>query len=122
MPTNTTKRKMPTELAIRRHWAERLWKGKGYDSIEEFMECGVCFACGFEGNERAHILARVDGGDDSVENLHILCGICHKDSEFLDGGKYMTWLMERNAMDCVISEAVRGGFNLARHLSFSDAT
>ncbi len=110
---NTTPRKMPTELAIRAHWADRLWLAKGYDSKAEFMERGTCFACGMSGNERAHILARAAGGDDTPENLHILCGVCHKDSEYLEGSAYMDWLMDRSALSMIMSGAARCGFNLA---------
>jgi hypothetical protein len=63
------------------------------------------------GNERAHILARAAGGDDTPENLHILCGVCHKDSEYLEGSAYMDWLMDRSALSRMISGAVRCGFN-----------
>lgn len=110
---NTTKRKMPTELAIRAHWANRLWRAKGYDSAAEFMERGTCFACGLDGNERAHIVARAAGGGDEPENLHVLCGVCHKDSEYLEGGRYMGWLMQRSPVDRLMSEAMRCGFNPA---------
>ena len=110
---NPTPRKMPTELAIRAHWADRLWLAKGYDSKAEFMERGTCFACGMSGNERAHILARAAGGDDTPENLHILCGVCHKDSEYLEGSAYMDWLMDRSALSMIMSGASRCGFNLA---------
>lgn len=104
---------MPTELAIRAHWADRLWLAKGYDSKAEFMERGTCFACGMDGSERAHILARAAGGDDTPENLHILCHRCHKDSEYLEGSAYMDWLMDRNALSMIMSAAARVGFNLA---------
>lgn len=102
---------MPTELAIRAHWAGRLWLAKGFDSAAEFMERGTCFACGLDGNERAHIVARSAGGSDDPENLHILCGVCHKDSEYLEGEKYMAWLFQRNPIDRLMSEAMRFGFN-----------
>ena len=108
---NTEKRRMPTELSIRAHWADRLWRAKGYDSAVEFMERGTCFGCGLEGNERAHIAARVSGGGDEPENLHILCGVCHKDSEYLEGGRYIAWLMQRSPVDRLMSEAIRFGFN-----------
>ena len=117
---NTTPRKMPTELAIRAHWADRLWLAKGYDSKAEFMERGTCFACGMSGSERAHILARVAGGDDTPENLHILCHRCHKDSEYLEGSAYMDWLMDRNALSMILSAAARVGFNLAVLMQSND--
>lgn len=107
----TKKRKMPTESSIREHWASRLWREKGYDSATEFMERETCFACGMDGNERAHIVAHVVGGSDEPENLHILCGVCHKDSEYLDGKRYMDWLMQRSPVDRFLSEAMRFGLN-----------
>ena len=106
-----SKRNMPSELAIRKHWAGRLSATKGYDSPSEFLERGSCFACGLDGSERAHIVARSVGGSDLAENLHILCATCHKDSEYLDGHKYTAWFLERNAFDCLISKAMRCGFN-----------
>lgn len=109
----TEPRRMPTEITIRTHWAGRLWRAKGYDSEAEFMERGTCFACGLDGNERAHILARSAGGGDTPENIHILCGVCHKDSEYMDGGRYLAWVLERSPMDRLMSEAARSGFNLS---------
>lgn len=112
---NLNKRKIPTEEKIREHWAERLWEVKGFDSIDEFLEPGWCFACGIGFNskpDRAHILARAWGGDDSLENLHILCSICHKDSENLYGPAYMDWLVNRSMLDMCFSAAVRNGFNV----------
>ena len=106
-----TPRKLPPERAIRSYWADRLWAAKGYDSKLEFLECGTCFACGLDGNERAHIVARSIGGSDAVDNLNILCRICHKDSEYIDGERYMSWLLERQPIDRLMSEAIRGGFN-----------
>ena len=110
---NTTPRKMPSELAIRAHWAKRLWAIKGFDSEAEFLERGTCFACGMDGSERAHIVARSVGGSDGCENLHILCGVCHKDSEYLDGERYMAWLVQRSPVDRLMSGAIRCGFNPA---------
>ena len=122
---NQTERKMPTEKAIRSHWVDRLWKIKGFDCPEEFMEPGVCFACtmvygilnGKGCIERAHIKARVAGGDDSLENLHMLCPVCHKDSEFIPIENYMGWLVSRNSLDMIISAAIKRGFNPSRLLN-----
>ena len=110
---NPSPRKMPSQLKIRQHWADRLWQAKGYDSKAEFLEAGTCFACGLDGIERAHITARVAGGSDDAENLHILCSTCHKDSEYLEGSAYMDWLMDRSALSMIMSGASRCGFNLA---------
>lgn len=110
---NQTKRRMPTEIAIRKHWAPLLFALKDFDSESEFIEEAVCFACGFDGSlERAHIISRSDGGDDGVENLHMLCSTCHKDSEFVSGATYFEWLRQRTIADRVLSAAARRGFNL----------
>lgn len=116
-----SKRKMPSERAIRIHWSERLWQVKGFDSVVEFMENGTCFACGWNDGaaERAHIHARCNGGIDTAENLHMLCRICHKDSEGLEGERYWEWLMQRNALDRSISAAIRRGFNPSAMFSLS---
>ena len=118
---NTTPRKMPSELAIRAHWAKRLWAIKGFDSEAEFLERGTCFACGMDGSERAHIVARSVGGSDGCENLHILCGVCHKDSEYLDGERYMAWLVQRSPVDRLMSGAIRCGFNPATMMQLNAA-
>ena len=106
-------RRMPTERAVRKCWVDRLWVRKGFDSREEFLDRGICFACGFDGEvHRAHIRARVDGGADAPDNLHMLCPTCHKDSEMLRGDEYMAWFWERTPMDRLVSLAARGGTNV----------
>lgn len=111
----TQRRRMPTEHDIRMFWCNTLWYRKGFDSPEEFMEHGICFACGMsspDGIERAHIEPRCNGGVDGIENLHMLCRVCHKDSEFLTGIVYMKWLLERSAIDMPISVGVQHGRNI----------
>lgn len=83
------------------------------------MENDYCFACGMYdgGTDRAHILARCEGGTDDVENLHLLCNTCHKDSEIISGDRYTEWLLERSVMDMLMSRAFRSGFNLAKFIS-----
>jgi 5-methylcytosine-specific restriction endonuclease McrA len=104
---------MPSERTIREHWAEAVWRQKGFDSRNEFMEMGVCFACGFSGEvHRAHIVPRIKGGSDSPDNLHMLCPFCHKDSEVMEGEEYMAWFFQRTPMDGLISRAARGGANI----------
>ena len=104
-------RKMPSTKQIRRHWASFLVREKGFDSEQEAMEEGICFACGQDGNERCHIKAKQEGGTDHESNLHILCEICHKDSEYLSGDAYFYWLRHRTPVDAFISFAVKRGFN-----------
>jgi len=108
-----TARKLPSEVAIREYWRDRLWREKGFDSPDEFMEPSVCFACGIADHdiEKAHIKARCEGGTDSPDNIHMLCPICHRDSEALTGGQYFKWLGERTFMDMAISASCRAGFN-----------
>jgi 5-methylcytosine-specific restriction endonuclease McrA len=115
-------RRMPTERAVRAYWVEALWHRKGFDSPEEFLERGTCFACGDErAVERAHILARCSGGSDDASNIHILCRICHKDSETLDGEAYWSWFWQRSLMDAVLSHACKLGFNLHSELLTHEA-
>lgn len=53
---------------------------------------GFCMACGYNGpNYRCHITARVNGGSDAVDNLHMLCKTCHDASEYLQGEAYWRW-------------------------------
>jgi hypothetical protein len=78
------------------------------------IEPDVCFACGMEasGFERCHIFPRVKGGPESADNLHMLCKVCHKDSEYLEGEAYWRWFWERTASDMLMSRAARSGLNL----------
>jgi len=113
--TPLSARKPPSEKAIREYWRDKLWRVKGFDSPEEFMEPGVCFACGsYEGAvlERAHIKAKGEGGTDSPDNLHVLCHVCHQDSEGLSGERYFQWLKQRSFMDMITSASCRAGMNL----------
>ena len=115
---NKAPRKMPTERAIRAFWAGKLWSVKGYDSPEEFMEPGNCFACGWHRElHRAHVQARCSGGADDVSNLHMLCRTCHKASELISGDKYYKWLVERQSFDGILSIAVHAPINLSTFMA-----
>lgn len=108
------KRKPFTRKQVRKHWASRLY-GKKWDSLEEFLDGGdYCFACAFEygGTEKAHIQALSEGGEDELENIHLLCWLCHKDSEGLSGVAYWNWFNERTIMDLIYSGASRRGLNV----------
>lgn len=120
----TAKRKMPSVTAIQEHWAERMVEWGKADSVFEVMEePGWCFACGsfiqnkdrteFVKPERAHILARIHGGSDDCENLHLLCGTCHKASEYVNGDSYWEWFHSRTWLDVVIQECLMHGMNLS---------
>ena len=119
---NETKRKMPTALQIRKYWATRFDEfGDEFLDKYDFMdEVKSCMACGCiwgnrEKPERAHIIARAKGGLDSVDNLHLLCWVCHKDSEYIEGAEYWDWLRERTKQDRAFSCVIRNGmgFNVA---------
>src|SRR4051812_41127985 len=92
-----TARKMPTKKAIKTHWAEFLVGIDKFDSVHEVMEDDYCFACGLLADtERSHILPKCRGGPDTIENLHLLCWSCHKQSEFISGDEYFAWLKAQN--------------------------
>jgi len=69
--------------AIYKYWSSRL----------EGLNFGCCFRCNYKTKnlQRAHINARVAGGNDTAENLHLLCYLCHTASELLEGDKYWAW-------------------------------
>lgn len=102
LPPNTLPRSEPTKAVIRAHWADRIGgdsRGR-FDSPAEFLLDDYCFACGFVANtERAHILARNCGGDDSAENIHLLCWSCHRASEPISGEEYWEWFWNRRRED-----------------------
>ena len=54
----------------------------------------TCFACGMDciTIDAAHILARVQGGENILDNIHLLCRVCHVESEMLTGKAYWYWL------------------------------
>ena len=90
-------RKMPTKLAIAKHWAQKLADMGRFDSCFEAIDSARenwCWNCGFgvgRSVHRCHIKARANGGADSVDNLHLLCPLCHKYSEYLEGDDYWEW-------------------------------
>src|SRR5262245_33789992 len=99
------KGRTPSREAIRAYWAEQgIWQGK-FISQEEFLDTsddelghGACFACAWiyeHGLERAHILSDAAGGTQTVDNLHLLCRYCHRDSEWLSGDAYWQWFRKR---------------------------
>lgn len=81
----------PSVSAIFKYWSQ---EGKlPLIRNNEFITQGEknCFACGdFRNIQRCHIVPLVYGGENEVENLHLLCVGCHADSE---GNKYYwNWL------------------------------
>jgi len=87
------RKSIPSKQLVRSTWAERLLVWHKFDSQHELEEADYCWACGFAngGTERCHILAVAEGGDNSPENIHLLCHLCHIDSEMLSGDAYWRW-------------------------------
>lgn len=110
--------RMPSETKIREHWVRvpGFYARKGYESALDFMDCDGCFACGLrnpgETLDRAHIFPRVKGGGNGEGNLHMLCHVCHKDSELLEGDAYWDWFWSRTATDSALSAMIRSGSNV----------
>ena len=105
---------MPSEKTIRNYWKDKIeFPFKEFYSVSEFMTVGLCFACGFSFKlERAHIKAKTEGGSDTADNLHMLCWVCHKDSEYLSGSEYWDWFNQRTIVDRMFSAGARKGINI----------
>lgn len=52
-----------------------------------------CWCCGRLDSrlERAHIVALCDGGSDTVDNIHLLCGPCHRATEGMTTDEYWAY-------------------------------
>ena len=79
---------------IRKYW--RTHKGNSYFNPDWDDTEKTCFACGIDGKtvDAAHIIGRwmVGESDNSFKNIHLLCRVCHTNSENLTGGAYWYWL------------------------------
>lgn len=103
---NQSRRKRLTRPAIRTFWADCFWRDpwRKFDSPEECLEADYCFACGMlweVPTDRSHIVARVWGGQDELSNIHLLCPLCHEESELHQGMSYWRWLRRQSAFDAV---------------------
>lgn len=92
---------MDNETSLRKYWAPKLWKSKGFDSEAEFMEPGRCFACGLEGES---LTLRNYSTD---EPGHLLCELCTADSDGLTQDEYTDWFYARSAPDTVAAYMTR---------------
>ena len=104
----SSSRRMPSRKAISEYWRD--WTTERFDGV---IDDGTCFACGLEdiaALNRAHIVARCNGGSDDVENLHLLCEDCHRLSEHIEGDDYFEWIAEWTAADRGIAVLARYGF------------
>lgn len=81
-------RSMPTKNDIFHYWS---------DHFPEHLNDGQivrdqCWACGSSNMiQRCHITPKHEGGADSADNLHLLCVVCHQESENLVGVDYWNW-------------------------------
>ena len=85
-------RAQPSEKPIRKYWAESPL-GKYLNQSSRSDSDRNCMACGGYGNERAHIHALSYGGSNLPSNIHMLCSICHHESEMIEGYSYWLWLI-----------------------------
>ena len=110
-------RKRPTKRQIKEYWKYRILELKKeiFNSIEYFQGGDFCFACGLLTNkttERAHIVARVSGGSDDIDNIHLLCSACHKDSELIEGDEYFEWFASRSHVDTIMTVLYKTDYKL----------
>lgn len=107
MPGRNTNR-MPSAIKIRDHWAARLSRGiyRKFPSYAFAADSYCCFACRLDGEryalQRAHIVPAWRGGPDWVGNLHLLCSVCHRESEDLWGRPYWRWFLRRRLRDVIL--------------------
>lgn len=73
-------------------------------------DLGLCRCCGFKGDEVHHITPLVYNGEDTEENMVVLCGTCHKgapdskeefDIYVKKGGKKHELLLGKLAIYCI---------------------
>jgi len=97
------KRRVPSKKVIKKYWQEYMIGIGKFDDEDDFWSDDHCFACGFDGpTERAHIMAKVLDGSDTVDNVHLLCAPCHKQSEYLDGSEYFMWLKNQTLISSIL--------------------
>jgi len=97
---------LPSKKAIMDYWRDWVWERHNDPPEDHF-----CWACGWESPnlERAHILARCEGGSDTVENLHLLCPDCHRVSEYLRDDDYWNWINGWGQMQALLLSGLKNG-------------
>jgi hypothetical protein len=115
------RKNMPNPSEILTFWADRLLEKYPdkihmdifYEPIEMREKIACCFACGSElGTERCHILPLNQGGDNSLENLHLLCKECHWESEGIHGEIYWEWFKCKNHTNSGSNLRLMNKFNI----------
>ena len=81
----TQERSMPSKVKVFNHWSKIL------DVEIRSKKCFACKSLDTHVLQRCHIMPKNLGGEDTVENIHLLCRHCHVASEFLYGDKYWRW-------------------------------
>ena len=79
--TKSKRNSMPTKKQICEYW-------DGHPDLSVLTD--TCWRCGVISRhlERAHILPKIEGGTNDESNLHLLCKMCHKQTEWLWGEPY----------------------------------
>ena len=83
---------LPSKKEIYKYWNESpLITSLNIQAFDG--EDNRCMACGVKGGiDRAHIVSKFNGGSFQPSNVHCLCQICHKLSEYLEGHDYWLWV------------------------------
>ena len=98
----SSRKGMPSRSAIKQYWIETSMPMLKCYGRGELRRYNLCFACGMEFDhnlDRAHIVPLMYGGTNECTNLHLLCGSCHKESEYMDddnGIEYYKWFFGVN--------------------------
>lgn len=95
---------MPKKDDIKKFWEQKMISIGKFFCPDDYNAQDACFACGMAGEEteRCHIFPKCKGGADTVENLHLLCPECHKQSEMLYEDEYWEWLVEQGLVSKVL--------------------
>jgi hypothetical protein len=94
---------------IRHHWEMLMTKFEREISTMEYLKrpytikelkdqfSTTCWACEFGPvtTYRCHIKPLNEGGSNDSDNIHLLCEVCHRESEFLSGEAYIEWFRTR---------------------------
>lgn len=88
---------MSSKDKIEDYWRKHAFSDFLHIAKEDEHE--TCFACGAIAiTDRAHILARSCKGSNKNSNLHLLCKVCHAESEYLDGINYWAWIILKSTL------------------------
>lgn len=71
----------------------------------------TCWSCGLRHGDRlkayrCHIRAKCEGGSCDAWNHHLLCGSCHRESEFMSGTIYWQWFHSRDRIERMLLRGI----------------